>query len=368
MKRESSIERMSLPHRIVNQCLRINDQDNVCIFFYPHNLTLAEDVAEECFKKGADVNLSLYTDRFYQSYLKELPVESLRQPSVYCQALAKYSTAQVWLGGVSDPSIFQKVPSEKSVADGEGESKAHSPYAKKVRTINVGLALVTKPRAKVYGLNFEYWQKMMNAASNVDYAKLAKTGRKLKEELASVKTIHVTAPNGTNLTFDVKGKEWTVSDGVIDEADVKERNLQDNIPAGSIDTLPEPESADGTIVFNTSLPYSGITVNKIKWRFKDGKLVQFETDQKSAKVKDQLKEAKGDKSKLALFSIGFNPKAETDYTINQQAYGAVTLGIGGNTFFGGTNESGFSFAHTLTGATVKTDKETVLKNGKLQTK
>ena len=66
--------------RSVNKCLRITARDNVTIFFYKHNLPLAEEIAEQCFKRGADVMLSLYTDKFYLSYIKELPSrDSLRR-------------------------------------------------------------------------------------------------------------------------------------------------------------------------------------------------------------------------------------------------------------------------------------------------
>jgi leucyl aminopeptidase (aminopeptidase T) len=357
---------MSIAHRIVNQCLRINDKDNVTIFFYPHNLTLAEDISEECFKKGADVNLSLYTDRFYQAYLKELNVESLREPSVFCKALSESSTAEVWLSGVYDPSIFQKLPPEKMVADGEGESKAHGPYAKKTRALEVLLALVTKPRAKTYGFNFEKWQKMILAVSNVDYGQLTKTGRQLRIKLSKVRKIQITASNGTKITFEPRPNEWNISDGVIDSTDIKEKHVQDSIPTGALYNIPEPDSADGTIVFNTTTPYAGMSIGKVKWRFTDGKLTAFQTDSSSRKLKDEWTKATGDKSKLAQFTIGFNPKAETGYSINHIALGAVTVAIGGNSIYGGTNKSGFHFAHTLTGATLKADGKTILKNGKLQ--
>ncbi len=359
---------MSLAQKVVNQCLRISENDNVTIFFYPHNLTLAEDVADECFRKGADVNLSLYTDRFYLSYLKNLSAESLRQPSIFCEILSKYSTAEVWLGGASDPSIFRKIPSEKTVADGEGENKAHSPYAKKTKALSVQLSLVTEPRAKTYGFNFKQWQKTMQAASNVDYAHLAKIGKQLKSKLARAERIQITASNGTKFTFEPKPQHWSISDGVIDSVDVKEKHVQDSIPAGSIDNIPEPDRADGTIVFNTSIPYAGVTIGKVSWRFKNGTLTTFETDSSGKRLKDDWSEASGDKSKLAFFSIGFNPEAEIGYTINQIAPGAVTVGIGGNTFVGGPNKSGFFFAHTLVGATVKADGKPILKNGKLQLK
>src|SRR5439155_273160 len=77
----------------VKNCLRIRSDDNVTIFFYPHTLSLAEDLATECFKVGADVLLNLYTDKYYSAYMKHLSTEKLRQPSAFCRGLSNLSTA-----------------------------------------------------------------------------------------------------------------------------------------------------------------------------------------------------------------------------------------------------------------------------------
>src|SRR5438132_10486630 len=70
----------TLAENAVKNCLRIRPDDNVTIFFYPHTLSLAEDLATECFKVGADVLLNLYTDKYYSAYMKHLSTEKLRQP------------------------------------------------------------------------------------------------------------------------------------------------------------------------------------------------------------------------------------------------------------------------------------------------
>jgi aminopeptidase len=348
---------------IVSKCLRINGNDNVTIFLYPRHIPLAEEIAHECFKKGADVLLNLYTDNYYLSYMSELSAESLRQPSVFCKALSEYSTAQVWMEGVEDPRIFKKIPAEKHDAAGEGESKAHAPYYRKVRSIGLGLAQVTPLRAKTYGFDYVEWKRMMEAASTVDYEQLASTGRSLKEALSNASTIHITAPNGTDLTLHVSGRPWRVTDGVIDENDMNEGNAMDQIPAGSIYTT--PTSADGTIIFNVRTPYSGIAVGKVEWKFKEGKVVEFAGDSSAKKVYDLLEKSSGDKDKIGYFGLGFNPRVKTGYTVNEIASGAVSIGIGGNELLGGMNKSGFYFQHTLTGATVTSDGRTLLKDGQL---
>ncbi len=348
---------------VVNKCLRVTERDNVTVFLYPRHIKLAEEIAHECFRRGADVLLNLYTDQYYLSYMNELSADSLREPSVFCKALSEYSTAQVWMEGVEDPRIFKKIPAEKQDAAGEGESKAHAPYYKKVRSIGLGLALVTPLRAKTYGFEHGKWKRMMEAASTIDYEELANTGRRLKEALSKASTIHITAPNGTDLRLDVSGRPWRVSDGVIDDDDMNQGNAMDQIPAGSIYTT--PGSADGTITFNTRIPYSGITVRKVEWKFKEGRVVEFGGDSSGGKVRDLWEKSAGDKDRIGYFGLGFNPKVETGYTVNEVASGAVSVGIGGNELLGGTNKSGFSFQHTITEATVTSDGKTLLKNGQL---
>ena len=348
---------------IVNKCLRINENDNVTIFLYPRHIPLAEEIAHECFRKGADVLLNLYTDNYYLSYMTELSTESLREPSVFCKALSEYSTAQVWMEGVEDPRIFKKISAEKHDAAGEGENKAHAPYCKKVRSIGLGLALVTPLRAKTYGFDYAKWKRMMEAASTVDYGQLAATGRSLKEALSNASTIHMTAPNGTDLTLDVSGRPWRVTDGVIDENDMNEGNAMDQIPAGSIYTT--PNRADGAIVFNVRTPYSGVSVRRVEWKFREGKVVEFGGDLSAKKVRNLWEKSSGDKDKIGYFGFGFNPKVKTGYTVNEIASGAVSVGIGGNELLGGTNRSGFYFQHTLTGATLTSDGNTLLKDGQL---
>lgn len=358
---------MSLASSVVNDCLRITEKDNVTVFLYPHNLPLAEDVAEECFRKGADVLLNLYTDKYLVSYHDLLSVESLRRPSVFCRALTESSTAEIWMGGTYDPAVLRKIAPEKNAAAGEGEYKAHYPLSieNKVRSISIGLALVTKPRAKAYGFNYERWKRMMRAASAVDYSKLARTGKALMDSLRDAKSIIVTGPGGTKLGFDVSGRRWRLSDGVIDEEDMHNEDFGDEIPAGSLYVAPLEDSARGTVRFNTGTPVMGTNVTGLHLSFKDGRVTRFTGDRSTARLEKYWKSGTGDKDRIGYFGIGFNPRAETGFTVNSVANGAVSIGIGGNEDIGGKNKPGFFHIGTLTGATVEADGRTVLRRGRI---
>jgi aminopeptidase len=357
---------ISLASQVVNKCLRITDKDNVTISVSSHVIPLAEEVAVECFKNGADAVLNLYTDKYQSAYLNLLSEESLRQPSVFCRAFTANSTAEIFLLAAYDPSIYRKTPPEKMTANGEGENKAHWPLSRerKVRTLSIGLPLLTRPRAKAYGFNFNRWTKMVRAASNVDYDKLAARGRKLKDALSDAGTIRITA-KGTDLAFDVTGRTRRISDGVIDDEDISIGNFDDSLPAGSISVCPIEESAKGTIQFNTPTPVEGLSVKNVRWKFEGGRVVEFEGGSGSKKIKEEWQQAGGDKDRIANFTMGFNPLALAGYLSNDIAAGAVSVGIGGNEGVGGNNKSPFYFGGTLTGATVTVGDKTVVRAGKL---
>ena len=358
---------MSLAKSIVNDCLRITEKDNVAINLYPHNLPLAEEIADECFRNGADVIMSLYSDQFYASYYRNMSEESLKRPSVFCKALTQSSTAQIYMANTYDPKVLRTIDSAKLAADAIGENNAHFPLSRerKIRTLNIGLAALTKPRAKAYGFKFKKWSKMTEAATSVDYQKLAKKGRALRNSLTDAKTITVTGSGKTDLSFDVSGRKWYLSDGIVDEEDIKNEDFNDQLPAGSITVAPIEDSAKGRITFNAGTPLMGRLVNGLRLTFKDGKVTDFEGNKSTAALEKNFEEGTGNKDSIGMFNIGFNPAAETGYLVNNVAYGAVSIGIGGNEFLGGTNKPGFFHFDTMVGASVRADGRTIIQKGKI---
>ena len=358
---------MSLAKSIVNDCLRINEKDNVTLNLYPHNLSLAEEIADECFKNGADVIMSLYTDKFYSSYYRNLSEESLKKPSAFCRALTQSSTVEIFLANPYDPKILRTIDSAKLAADALGENGAHFPLNKerKIRTLNVGLASVTKPRAKAYGFKYKKWSKMMDSATSVDYKKLSKKGRTLRDSLNNAKAIAVTGPGKTNLSFEVSGRKWYMSDGIVDDEDIKNEDFNDQLPAGSVTIAPLEDTAEGRITFNAGTPLMGRLVDGLQLTFKDGKVTDFKGNNSTLALEKNFEEGTGNKDSIGMFNIGFNPAAETGFLVNNVAYGAVSIGIGGNEFIGGTNKPGFFHFDTIVGASVKADGRAIIQKGKI---
>ncbi len=352
---------------LVNTCLRIRPEDNVTLFFYPHSLAIAEDLADECFKVGADVLLNLYTDRYYESYMRRLSVESLRQPSAFCHGLTAMSTVEFFLGGPYDPALFRRIAPEKMAAADEGETAAHFPLAKerKVRSLFVALGQVTRPRAKAYGFSYPAWERMMRAASAVSFERLAADGRRVAAVLERGDHVRITAKNGTDLEFSIRGRPAFVYDGVVDEDDFAREAYGDSIPGGAVHVSPLETTANGTVTFDAPQAWAGRTVRRLSWTFQDGRVSSFTGDAVANRLRADMERHSGDKDRIATLAIGLNPRAQYGFLQNGIVRGAVTLGIGNNEMEAGANRGGYGYAQTIRSATLEVDGKVVVRGGKL---
>lgn len=78
-----------------------------------------------------------------------------------------------------------------------------------------------------------------------------------------------------------------------------------NIPDGEVYSAPVRDSVNGTISYNTSTVYQGITFENIKFTFKDGKIVEA-TSNDTERLNQILDSDEGARY-IGEFAIGFNP-------------------------------------------------------------
>lgn len=355
-----------LARKVVNDSLRINSNDVVTITTWDHTIDIANAMAVECFKQGADAMISLWTDEYYYGLLRELTEESLGEPSKICQAFTEAETATINLFGPKNPEGLKTLPPSKLNAWGEGERKAHYPrnIEKGVRNVSLPLALLTPQRAKTYGFKLENWKKVINNALAMDLKKIAKKGREVKAALGKAHKVHLTAPNGTNLTFELNKRPIHVDDGIIDKADIKGKSLDAQLPAGSVLTTIVETSGNGKITFDRPLQQLGLNIPGIELKFKDGKATSMKAKKNFEVISKLCEKASGDRDKIGYIQIGLNPKAQYGYLMDYIVEGAVQIGIGDNEYIGGKNNSSFGLAATLGKATLKIDGKTLIKNGR----
>lgn len=359
-----------LAKTVVKDALKIDSNDVVTITTWDHTIDAANAMVVECFRQGADAIMNLWTDKYYYGLLRELSEESLQECSKICEAFTETETATINMFGPKNPEGLKTVSPSKVNAWAQGERKSHYPrnMERKIRNVSLPLALLTPQRAKVYGFNFANWKKTMDTALTMDLKQIAKIGRHVAAILDGAHSVHLKAPNGTNLTFELNRRPVHIDDGIIDKQDIEQKSLDAQLPAGSVLTTIVETSGNGKVIFDRALQQMGLNIPGIKWQFKDGKLTSMTAKKNLEPITRQFEKATGDRDRIGFLQIGLNPKAQYGYLMDNIVEGAVQIGIGDSEYIGGKNNSSFGMAATLSKATLNIDGRTIIRNGQIKPK
>jgi leucyl aminopeptidase (aminopeptidase T) len=356
-----------IAENVVKQALRIREEDVVHITASKHMLGLAEEMAIECRKAGAETTTVYWSEPVWYWSLENLPLDWLRGASKTDLTLLDVATATITIAGAADPKPMGKISAERWQANSEGADSAYrKAVERKVRDATLAIGAVTPQRARAYGFNYSAWKRSTENALKADYSKIAQTGRKLRELVGgSSGEVHVTTKAGTDLRFRLAGRKPWVDDGILDDEDLAAGTFNTTLPAGFINVAPDETSANGKVSFDLPVPQRGKLIGGINWAFENGKLTSFTATKNGDMVIPVWEKGTGDKSQFGWFGLGFNPGAKTGFLGDNIAAGTVTLGVGENTFLGGKNVSTFGFQGTLKKATVTVDGRTVVTEGRL---
>jgi len=127
-----------------------------------------------------------------------------------------------------------------------------------------------------------------------DYAKMSAAQDRLLALMEATDRVRITAPNGTDLSFSIKGIPCVKCDG------------KRNIPDGEVYTAPVRDSLDGTIVYNAPSLYQGQVYANVAFSFERGRIVKATCDGDEAKLNKILDTDEGARS-VGEFAIGVNP-------------------------------------------------------------
>lgn len=153
----------------------------------------------------------------------------------------------------------------------------------------------TPSAAQAAGMSSEGFEDFCLQVSALDYAKMDRAMDPLVELMARTDRVRVTAP-GTDLTFSIKGIAIQKAAG------------KNNIPDGEVFTAPVRESANGTILYNTPSLEDGTTYERVRFTFKDGKIVDADANEREKLLK-MLDTDEGARY-LGEFALGMNPHIE----------------------------------------------------------
>ena len=357
----------TLARQIVRDALRIRDQERVWIHTWDHALDLAEEVAQQVQLHGASVTLSVMTEVMLTHILKNAPQEAvITSPTHLLSGISK-SNAAIVFDGPNNPSLFKAADKGKALhITGQITQLLSTAVSSRVRTLFVRTTGFTEQAAKTYGISHAKLMQEHNRCISANQSAMLDLGQRIETLLRKHREIHLSSSEGTDLRFRTQGSPF-IDDGIIDQADLKTKNVLTHLPAGSVSIPIDAASAEGTVVFNWPRAYLGDIIQNLRLDFTKGQITGTRALKGDKTFERAIRAGTGTKDHLTRLTFGINPNASTPLgqSLDELIPGSITLGLGDSSFIGGRSRSNLNYAHGLNDAIVSIGPTAVIMDEKL---
>ena len=364
-----------LAHRIVATSAAIKPGEVVVITGGKHTIPLMEAIAIEAQKAGGIVNILLVSDKVTRSFNVDVDEKYLEQEPRYFGEWLKQADVFITLPGASDIKALNEGVSAQRLGKINKAFDFLTPMLDGMKYRSINITYPTEERGKSFRLDGPTYVNMIWDAIGADYKQISDKGNALKQKLQGAKKIHVTSPNGTDVTFDVGTRPVFVDDGIVSEEEAKSKKFTDRtagLPGGSLTFAPVENSANGKVVVAKIdcqfQPMSGISFD-----LKNGKMENLQISQNKKCYDDLMATSDAMTDMFSTFTIGLNPKWPMHeengaaYYAGGNSAGIVFIGTGDNQTLGGSikTKGNLGFGFPILNATVTIDDQKVIENGKL---
>jgi len=199
-------------------------------------------------------------------------------------------------------------------------STSHTNF-RKLLTDSAGARFASMP-----GFDPRMWETAMSA----NWEEVDRRTLLLKERLTGALSAHVRTPNGTDISFDLRGREFKANTGLLNQP-----GSSGNLPAGEVYIAPLEGMSSGKLVVEPGInPWAN---EQLILEVKDGKVFRMEGDSRFIGRLEEIFSKYPLARNIAEFGIGTNDKARAGTTLLEleKVLGTIHIAIGDNSAFGG---------------------------------
>jgi leucyl aminopeptidase (aminopeptidase T) len=325
-------------------------------------LPFMEDVAIQATQAGAATIMDVQTDRLQAAARQQSGGRYGYSPPT---ALEKdlMTKADLWIifPNVSGPGALPTLSAEQQRAV-DSSVAAWRPSINRRHSLFVNIPLERDTAGT--GMTYAELSRRRWNAMQADYSHISAVGESLRSALASGKTVRVTSPEGTDVTFSL-APNGVMVDAIPSLGSGRYSRPANRafVPGGSVTGIVVESSANGKVRAahdQCTLPVSdeAIDVNR-------GRAENVHAGSDEACVQKSLKGLR-----LSAISIGLNPaltdiRTPVGMPLETAGEGLVSIYFGDNRFFGGSNNDGLNWYVPLTKATVSVDGRTIVRDGQI---
>lgn len=279
-----------LARLLVEYSIRLKRNETALIeaFDVPDEMTIA--LIRAIRKLGAIPFVQIHHSRVSRVLALDVTERQLNLTAVHELARMKKMNAYIALRGSNNITELSDVPVDRLKLLAKKMRPVQDHRVKKTKW--VVLRWPTPSMAQLAGMSTEAFEEFYFKVCTLDYRKLQGGMKALKASLEKANRVEVKGP-GTDLRFRIKGIPAVICGG------------DRNIPDGEVFTCPVKDSVQGHVTFNVPTIYQGMSFDRIRLEFRDGKIVDATSNQ-TAKLNEILDSDPGARY-IGEFSLGFNP-------------------------------------------------------------
>jgi leucyl aminopeptidase (aminopeptidase T) len=357
----------ALARVLLGSALGVKRGENVIIETWTHTLPYATACVTEARRRGAHP-LLLYEDEgaYWRSWEAVSKRDLGKVGGHEWAALAK-ANAYVFFPGPADRARHTAVIQEFRQSVAYNQEWYRRAKAAHLRGVRVMLGYASDQAAAHYRVDAPAWrEQLIRGTVQADLPAIKREVARLSARLLKGKEIRVMAPNGTDLTLQLRGRKPIGDDGIADAADVKAGNNVATAPPGYVAVAIDEKSARGLAVANRPSFLGFGRVDGGQWEFDHGQMVTGSFTDGGETFERSTQDATPGWNRGAFFSIGLNAALDPGVPrVEDQEAGAVAIGIGGNAGYGGANSNRFLAWLIVGEATVALDGKPLVDRGKL---
>lgn len=175
--------------------------------------------------------------------------------------------------------------------------------------------------------------------------------------------VGVSSAAGTELSFSVAGRRWSVYRGVCDAPGLR------SSASFEVSVSVVEGSMEGLLVLDGSMGYIGMVEEPVRLRFKGGRLADIDGGTSARRLVDYIASFQDEGMRVAgEFGIGLNEMARCcgrSYIEDESAYGTFHVGLGRNLALGGGHNAKGHFDLVAFRGDIRIDGVLVVEGGEL---
>jgi leucyl aminopeptidase (aminopeptidase T) len=360
----------SLARTVLRKNLAVGKGESVIIETWPHTLEYAQAFVAETRRLGAVPTLFYEDEAAWWDAVGAKNLGPFAKLSKGEKAAVGKADVYIHFFGPEDQVRLSALPeSVRNKAFAFNEEWYDTAHKGGLRGTRMSIGVMQDAFAEGFGMTGPQLREKLLKAGSADASKMAQKGARLRKAIENGSELRIRHPNGTDLTFHLKGVHARADTGLVDAAAKKRRyGVLANNPTGLVMVGIDKASAVGTIVSNRAVYDIGPAKRfaGADWTFEAGKLTKRKFDEGGKEFEEAFAKGGKGREELSYFSIGLNPEGKEAAPAEDTEEGAVLVSVGNNTFAGGSNKSKMRGFAMIAGADVEIDGKTVVSGGRIR--